>query len=227
MNRVSSFGCYLLGWSHTPIRRGRCQFGQKSVSSGTKPDLQQFCFVVSNENTSSFRHHSVEGAMNYERNRKWLEVKVPECTHDRRRLRSHLPNFLTEKPAVRFASQSSITDATNSAKNNAALACLIMPMPSALCNSKKSSTKCYRDWRPRSPLSQPLCLISLWSTHRWEQTTTCQLFWKQWMDQVLMRPPRSKSNHVYSTDAKRHGFQGAMPAEGSTTGYCNFRNSLP
>ena len=94
MNRVSSFGCYLLGWSHTPIRRGRCQFGQKSVSSGTKPDLQQFCFVVSNENTSSFRHHSVEGAMNYERNRKWLEVKVPECTHDRRRLRSHLPNFL-------------------------------------------------------------------------------------------------------------------------------------
>lgn len=89
--------------------------------------------------------------------RKWLEVKVPERTHNRHRLRSHLTNFLTEKPAVPFASQSSITNATNSAKNNVALACLIMLMPSALSNSEKSNTKCHTDWRHASLRSQPFC----------------------------------------------------------------------
>lgn len=57
----------------------------------------------------------------------------------------HISNFLTEKPAVPFASQSSITNATNSAKNNVALACVIMPMPSALSNCEKLNTKCHTD----------------------------------------------------------------------------------
>lgn len=176
MNRVSSFVCYLLGipYADSPWQMSWSKKCFKRKRAGSPAVL--LCVEWFPKFVPTWRRGSHE-------RRKWLEVKVPERSHNRHRLRSHLTNFLTEKPAIPFARQSSITNATNSAKNNVALACLIMPMPSALSNCEKSNTKCHTDWRHASLGSQPLCVCNIFAK------ATCQSFWTQWMNQVLMWPP--------------------------------------